>query len=98
MPKFFVPPAPGVVDEFWWQQARHRAENAGWNCGAKRIFRLVSGDRVVVEVGERDMGGDRFVVGAIFDAVDVFVLCTMHDTMRELPREGIDAVDFDDDR
>jgi hypothetical protein len=98
MPKFFIPPAPGSDDERLWQEARHRAEVAGYNCGASKIFKLVGPGGVTVQVGERDSqpdeNGIRAVVRVIFDAQDQFVVVTVTGTLRPIPKNGMRAVQF----
>ena len=85
--------------EDWWQRARLEVEGQRRaNCGRRRIFQLVSGDKIAFEVEQpADMGdgGPRQTVGAIFHTPTSYVVFSMYRSMREVPSESVEAVDFD---
>lgn len=100
MPEFFVPTISDREEaERWWQKARLEAERQkDANCGRRRIFQLKDGDEIAFEVEQpADMGdgGPRQTVGAIFHTPTSYVVFSMHRSMREVPGESVEAVDFD---
>lgn len=98
MPEFFVPSRPDPSwDRHWWRLAQMHANAEGFNCGVRKIFRLVRGGDVVAEVGQpSDTGGGfRVPVGAIFDDPESYVIYGMEGSMRGIPKTGLEAIDFD---
>jgi hypothetical protein len=98
MPEFFVPGRRPAEARRWWNEARARAEQQGFNCGAREIFRLSyerDGREIAVQVGERvDMAAnDRLTVGAIFDAVGWYVICGIWGKMRSILASDVRSVE-----